>query len=331
MVGAVLVHNGRIIGEGWHQQYGEAHAEINCLASVQEADKPLIKDSIMYVSLEPCAHYGKTPPCALRLVKEHVKEVVICNTDPFEQVSGKGIHILADNGIRVETGILEAAGKWVDRRFFCFHEQKRPYIILKWAQTQDGFIAPEDKQRLQISSAESNKLVHKWRTEEDAIMVGYNTALHDNPQLTARHWQGNNPLRIVTDRKLQLDNSLHLFDNSVETWILNETKNETGGLTHYVQLNFEFHILPQLMDKLYHANKQSLIVEGGPTLLAAFIRDGLWDEARIFTGNKTLGKGIPAPQLTHEQFAFQQKISEDVLNVYTYKGTHYPYVNGYTL
>lgn len=331
MVGAVLVHNDRIIGEGWHQEYGKAHAEVNCLASVQEADKPLIKDSTMYVSLEPCAHHGNTPPCALRLVHEQVKEVVICNTDPYEQVSGRGIGILINNGIRVETGILEAAGRWVNRRFFCFHEQKRPYIILKWAQTQDGFMAPEDKHRMQISNDESNQLVHKWRTEEDAIMVGYNTAMHDNPQLTARLWEGKNPLRIVTDRKLQLDKTQHLFDEAAETWILNDETHDTSGHTHYIQLNFAHDILPQLMEKLHLANKQSLIVEGGPTLLAAFIRDGLWDEARILTGNKTLGKGVPSPQLTHAQYAFQQKIGNDVLDVYTYKDTHYPYVNGYAL
>jgi len=199
MVGAVLVYEGRVIGEGWHRQYGQAHAEVNCLESVAEEDKHLIPQSTMYVSLEPCAHYGKTPPCANRLVQEGIKKVVICNTDPFAQVDGKGITILKDSSAEVITGVQADAGRWLNMRFFCMQEQQRPYIILKWAQTADGFIAPADGSRLQISNQQSSQLVHKWRTEEDAIMVGYNTAVNDNPQLTARLWQGKNPLRIALD------------------------------------------------------------------------------------------------------------------------------------
>lgn len=329
MVGAVLVHNGCIIGEGWHQQYGQAHAEVNCLNAVDEKDKHLIADSTMYVSLEPCAHFGKTPPCAHRLVKEGIKNVVICNTDPFAQVDGKGIEILKQSGATVTTGILADAGEWINRRFFCMHTQHRPYIILKWAQTLDGYIAPEDGSRYQISNEQSSTLVHKWRTEESAIMVGYNTAVNDNPQLTARHWEGNNPLRIVIDKNLSLAISLKLFDNEASTWVLNTQKEDVQNSTHYIKLDFSTNIIPQLLERLYRTGKQSLIVEGGPMLLQSFIDAGLWDEARVFTAPKLLNNGIAAPILHHP--ALTTEIGTDKLELFVNPTSKYPYANGLEL
>lgn len=329
MVGAVLVHEGRIIGEGWHRIYGQAHAEVNCFESVVAEDRHLIPESTMYVSLEPCAHYGKTPPCSLRIVQEKVKNVVIANVDPFEKVGGKGIDILRSNDINVMTGVLDDAGKWLNRRFYCFHTQKRPYIILKWAQSQNGFIAPADKSRLQLSNVHSMHLVHKWRTEEAAIMVGYQTALNDNPQLTSRHWKGNQPLRIVTDRKLQLPASHFLFDQTEPTWVLNDQKEEVTGQVHYIKQAGSD--LPALMHQLHAANKLSIIVEGGPTLLKSFIDAGLWDEARVFTAGKSIPDGIAAPSLKNASLAMCADLEEDQLALYINQSSAYPYVNGMPL
>jgi len=331
MVGAVLVSNDRIIGEGWHHFYGGDHAEVNCLKNVTEADKHLVPESTMYVNLEPCAHFGITPPCAARLVAEKLKKVVIANKDPFEKVRGEGVKILKEGGIEVQTGVLEKEGLWVNRRFFCFHEHKRPYIILKWAQTEDGFMAPADRSPVQITGTQSQQLVHKWRTEESAIMVGATTALNDNPQLTARLWEGRQPLRIVLDRKLQLPHTHHLFDKSAATWIINELKETLEGNVHSVQLIFDHTLLTQLMHRLYDAKILSLIVEGGPFSLNSFIKKGLWDEARIFTGNVAIEDGIMAPALKDEVPAFDANTGSDSLQVFVNKHTHYPYVQGMEL
>lgn len=329
MVGAVLVHEGRIIAEGWHRRYGGAHAEVDCLAAVAEVDKHLVPHSTMYVSLEPCAHYGKTPPCANRLVEEGIKQVVICNKDPFAKVAGKGIEILKQSGADVITGLLDNAGRWVNRRFFCMNEQQRPYIILKWAQTTDGFIAPANGKRLQISNPHSSQLVHKWRTEEDAIMIGYNTAVNDNPQLTARLWEGKNPLRIVADKNLQLPGDLKLFDTTAETWVLNSRQESTGGNVHFMQLDFTTEIIPQLLKRMYAANKQSLIVEGGARLLQSFIQAGLWDEARVFTAPMQLTNGIAAPVLKHP--AYTTETCSDRLQLFVNPASAYDYINSCAL
>lgn len=328
MVGAVLVHNERIIGQGWHERYGHAHAEVNCLSAVADADKALIPESTMYVSLEPCAHHGKTPPCAERIVAEGIKHVVICNTDPHDKVAGKGIQILKDAGIEVTTDTLADAGRWVNRRFFCFHEQKRPYIILKWAQTQDGFIAPADKSRFAITNTKSNRLVHKWRTEEDAIIVGFNTACNDDPQLTARLWDGENPLRIVIDKNLALTKNYKIFNQDAETWILNNSKNTIEDNIHYIQMDFSKDIRPQLLQNLYEDGIQSLIVEGGAVLLNSFIQAGVWDEARVFIGNKLIVSGVSAPELNNATHVKQMMQDADQLNIYVHSGSHYPYVKG---
>jgi diaminohydroxyphosphoribosylaminopyrimidine deaminase/5-amino-6-(5-phosphoribosylamino)uracil reductase len=331
MVGAVLVYNDRIIGEGWHHYYGADHAEVNCLNNVAEQDKHLIPESSMYVNLEPCAHFGITPPCANRIVEERIKHVVIANTDPFEKVSGRGIEILTTAGVKVETGILETEGLWLNRRFFCYHQKQRPYIILKWAQTKEGYIAPADRSRMQITGAESQHLVHKWRTEEGAIMVGYNTALNDNPQLTARLHEGRQALRVVLDRKLQLPATHHLFDNAAATWIINEQEEQLRGNVHLVHLRFDNTLADQLLKRLYDAKILSLIVEGGAALLESFIKQDMWDEARIFTGNTQIINGVAAPILEHYTPAFTQKCGSDLLEAFVNKASAFPYVTGMEL
>jgi diaminohydroxyphosphoribosylaminopyrimidine deaminase / 5-amino-6-(5-phosphoribosylamino)uracil reductase len=331
MVGAVLVHHDRIIGEGWHHYYGADHAEVNCLKNVAQSDKYLISESTMYVNLEPCAHYGITPPCADRLVHDKIKKVIIANKDPFEKVSGKGIQILKNGGIEVTTGVCEKEGLWVNRRFLTFHSRRRPYIILKWAQTADGFIAPPDRSRIQISSPESNQLVHKWRTEESAIMVGYNTALYDNPVLTARHWEGLHPLRIVLDRQLQLPQTHNIFNNTAATWVINDQHEILSGNVHSVKLPFDDSLLPALMHRLHDTNILSVIVEGGAALLNSFITRGLWDEARMLTGTMTLKEGIAAPIMQDDISAFKSAVGNDQLQVSVNKHSAYQYIPGIEL
>lgn len=328
MVGAVLVYNQKIIGEGWHQQYGGNHAEVNCLNNVEKVYKHLIHESTLYVNLEPCAHQGNTPPCADRLVQEKIKHVVIANTDPFAQVNGRGLEILKQGGVAVTTGVMEKEGLWLNRRFFCFHTFRRPYIILKWAQTADGFIAPADRSRLQITGEYSQLLVHKWRTEEAAVMVGSTTAMNDNPQLTARLYDGRQPLRIITDRNLQLPDTHHIFDKKVPTWIVNELKDETTDNLEYVKLNYDEQFLEQLMERLYEGRILSLIVEGGSALLNSFINEGLWDEVRKFTGKSILNEGIPAPQLKNGDRVLNTFVEQDTLDIFVNNKSPYSYVRG---
>ena len=225
MVGAVLVYNNRIIGEGYHREYGMPHAEVNCIASVKKEDLRLVNKSVMYVSLEPCAHYGKTPPCADLIIQYRIPKVVVGCRDPFPEVNGKGIEKLLAAGVNVTTGILEKECRELNKRFFTFHTQRIPYIVLKWAQSSDGAIAATDGSAIQISNAYSSILVHRWRSEEAAILVGTRTAMLDDPALTTRLWPGKNPVRLVIDRELKLPVSLRLFDESVPTVIFNELKN----------------------------------------------------------------------------------------------------------
>lgn len=331
MVGALLVYNERVIGEGWHHLHGAAHAEVACLENVAAADKHLIPESTMYVNLEPCAHHGHTPPCAVRLVKERVKKVVIANVDPFDKVSGKGIEILKQGGVEVEAGLMDREGLWLNRRFFCFHTHRRPYVILKWAQTLNGYIAPADRSRFQITAGASRQLVHRWRTEEAAIIVGTATARNDNPELTARLWSGKQPLRIVLDRNLTLPRHHHLFNNTAPTWIVNELEESASGNVAYVKLPFGDTLLPNLMERLFKAKILSLIVEGGAALLESFMHLGLWDEARIFIGAVDLANGLPAPVLKNGTLAFTQKMEQDNLGVFVNKDSMYPYAGGMDL
>jgi diaminohydroxyphosphoribosylaminopyrimidine deaminase/5-amino-6-(5-phosphoribosylamino)uracil reductase len=302
MVGAVVVHDGKIIGEGYHQKYGQAHAEVNAIAQVTERfdnHAELLKNSTIYVSLEPCAHYGKTPPCADLIIKHQIPKVVVGCRDPFAQVDGKGIEKLLNAGIEVITGVLEDECRWLNRRFFTKVQKHRPYIILKWAQTQDGFFAPADGSQFWITGQEARKLVHKWRSEEDAILVGKNTVMADNPQLNTRYWDGPSPKRVVIDRRLELDKGLNIFDNSAETLIFNEVKFDLEGNNKYIALeDFERFVPQYILYQLYLQDIQSVIIEGGAHTLNSFIEAGLWDEARVFTGDKILTRGIKAPQIT---------------------------------
>lgn len=299
MVGAVVVHNDRIIGEGYHRKYGEAHAEVNAINQVlnnfRNADK-LLRESTIYVSLEPCAHYGKTPPCADLIIKHQIPSVVVGCRDPFSQVNGRGIEKLKEAGINVITGIMEQECQELNKRFFTRVQKQRPYIILKWAQTADGYFAPNDNSQLWITGPEARKLVHKWRGEEDAILIGKNTAKIDNPQLNTRYWPGKSPKRVVIDRRLDLNTSLYLFDQTVETLVFNEIKTDIDGKIKYIALEDFNNFVPQyILFQLYIQDIQSVIIEGGAATLNSFIEAGLWDEARIFTGNVLLSKGIKAP------------------------------------
>ena len=299
MVGAVIVCDGNIIGEGYHEQYGKAHAEVNAVNQVlAEFDnaEDLLKKSTIYVSLEPCAHYGKTPPCADLIIKHQIPKVVVGCRDPFDQVNGKGIEKLQAAGVEVVNGVLEAECQWLNRRFFTRVKKQRPYIILKWAQTNDGFFAPADNSQLWITGEESRRLVHKWRSEEDAILIGKNTAAIDDPKLNTRFWPGKSPKRVVIDRRLELGHHLNIYDQSVETLIFNEVKTDIKGKIKYIALEDFDRFVPQyILFQLYLQDLQSVIIEGGVHTLNSFIEAGLWDEARIFTGQAILVQGTKAP------------------------------------
>ncbi len=314
MVGCVIVYNNQIIGEGWHKQYGDWHAEVNAINAVE--DKSLLKESTAFVTLEPCSHFGKTPPCADLLIKHQLKRVVICNVDTNPLVGGKGITKLREAGIEVETGILEQEGRMLNRRFFTFMEKKRPYIMLKWAQTADGFIARENHDSKWISNTLSRTLVHKWRTEEDAIMVGTQTALYDNPQLNVRNWTGKNPVRVVIDSQLRLPSSLALFDQKQFTICYNLIKNENKENLHLVMVENKENMLQEIIEDLYTRKIQSLIVEGGSKLLNSFIGLHLWDEARVFRSTQVFGKGIAAP-LFQGKLANVSFLKGDEISIYS--------------
>ncbi len=299
LVGAVVVHNGKITGEGYHAEYGKAHAEVNAINNVK--NHKLLPDSTLYVSLEPCCHHGKTPPCTDLIIKKGIKNVVVGMQDPFPDVAGRGIQILKDNGINVISNVLQKECKELNKRFITYYDKKRPYIILKWAQTADGFIDINrdktiTKRPTWITSQNLKMLVHKWRHQEDAIMVGTNTAIADNPMLNIRNWKGKNPLRVVIDKNLKLPKSLSIFNKSASTIVFNSIKNSENDNISFLKINFNGNnTVKQILDELYKRKIQSLIVEGGRYLLQSFIDEGLWDEARIFKGGQTFGDGVEAP------------------------------------
>ncbi|MBK9461368.1 MAG: bifunctional diaminohydroxyphosphoribosylaminopyrimidine deaminase/5-amino-6-(5-phosphoribosylamino)uracil reductase RibD [Sphingobacteriales bacterium] len=320
-VGAVIVYQNRIIGEGYHQQYGQAHAEPNAINSVLPQDKHLLSQSTLYVSLEPCSHFGKTPPCSDLIIKTGIPKVVIASPDPFELVNGQGIEKLRAAGIEVTIDILQTEANWLMRRFLTYHQQQRPYIILKWAQTANHFIAPTNKQQQWISNSFAKMLTHRWRTEEQAILVGTNTALADNPQLTARLWIGKQPLRLVIDRYGRLQNKpLHLLDNSLPTVVFTQThpnQNVNQANLQYIPINFEHQPLQQILHFLYQQKIQSVIVEGGAALLNSFIDANLWDEARVFTAPIYWDNGLTAPLLSNAKLHQKQKIDDNCLTIFT--------------
>lgn len=295
MVGAVIVCDGKIIGEGYHAKCGEAHAEVNAIRSVKNPE--LLKRSTIYVSLEPCAHHGKTPPCADLIVEKQLKRVVIGCQDPFAKVNGKGIEKLRNAGIEVKVGVLEEACLELISRFVTFHAQKRPYITLKWAQSSDGFIdyKRNDGEAVKLSNDLTRMLVHKRRSEHTAILVGRRTALLDNPSLTIRDWHGKAPLRLVLDKDLSLPDSLHLFDGSEPTIVFTSKEKEPYNNVEYIRLDFSTSILPQMMEVLFARNIQSLLVEGGSQLLQSFLDENCWDEIFVEEAPFTLQDGVKAP------------------------------------
>jgi len=321
MVGAVIVHKNKIIGEGYTSPYGGAHAEVNAINSVK--DKSLLSESTIYVTLEPCSHYGKTPPCADLILKHHIKNVVVGLLDPHEKVAGQGIQKLKDAGCQVTVGVLEKECREHHKRFLTFQEKKRPYLILKWAETRDGFIAPEthlrteEKQAFWITSPYSRQLVHQWRTEEQAILVGTNTVLADNPKLNVRSWTGRNPTRIIIDRNLKIDASHHVLDKSVKTIVFTAISDETkyNPDVVYLLIDFSKEIAAQICEALYLQNIQSILIEGGQRTLQTFIDEDLWDEARVFIGNSTFKNGIKTPSLVGT-LKETNILDQDLLNLY---------------
>jgi len=295
MVGAVIVHNDRIIGEGYHARCGEGHAEVNAIRSVK--DESLLQESTIYVSLEPCSHYGKTPPCADLIIRKGIPRVVVGCVDPFSLVSGRGIQKLKDAGIDVKVGVLEAECRQLIKRFVTFNTQQRPYITLKWAESADGFIDinREEGQPVVLSTPITSMYVHKQRAEHHAILVGRRTALLDNPSLTTRNWYGKNPVRLVIDKELTLPTSLKLFDGSAPTWIFTAQDKASTSQVIYFKLDFSRSILPQILQKLYENKLQALLVEGGSQLLQSFIDEGLWDEIYTEHSAKVLENGVKGP------------------------------------
>ncbi|MBA6315472.1 bifunctional diaminohydroxyphosphoribosylaminopyrimidine deaminase/5-amino-6-(5-phosphoribosylamino)uracil reductase RibD [Cellulophaga baltica] len=321
MVGAVVVHKNKIIGEGYTSPYGGSHAEVNAINSVK--DKGLLSESTIYVTLEPCSHYGKTPPCADLILKHHIKNVVVGLLDPHKKVAGQGIQKLRDAGCQVTVGVLEKECREHHKRFLTFQEKKRPYLILKWAETRDGFIAPahhlraEEKQAFWITNPYSRQLVHQWRAEEQAILVGTNTVLADNPKLNVRSWTGRNPIRIIIDRNLKIDASYHVLDKTVKTIVFTAVSDETKYKPDaaYLLIDFSKEIAAQICEALYLQNIQSILIEGGQRTLQTFIDENLWDEARVFVGNSTFKNGIKAPSLVGT-LKETNTLDQDILNLY---------------
>jgi diaminohydroxyphosphoribosylaminopyrimidine deaminase/5-amino-6-(5-phosphoribosylamino)uracil reductase len=317
MVGAVLVFDDRIIGEGYHQRYGEAHAEPNCIQhAVENGHADLLSRSTLYVSLEPCVHFGKTPPCADLIIRNQIPKVVVGCRDPFKEVDGrlndtvaqeKGIEKLRSAGVEVAFGILEKECKDLNKRFLGFHTKHRPYIILKWAQTVNHKIAGQGSDRLYITNEFTTRVVHKWRSEEASILIGTNTAMMDDPELTTRLWTGNSPIRLVVDMDLKLPRHLKIFDGQVKTVVFNKLKHEDNGRLLFYQVTEDVSLVHQIINALYQLKILSIIVEGGTKLLQSFIDEGMWDEARVITNEELLVKnGLDAPQ-----FVSAFKISEE--------------------
>ncbi len=318
MVGAVIVYKGSIIGEGYHRKFGDRHAEANAINSLK--DKSLLEKSTLYVNLEPCSHLGKTPPCSELIARNNIPRIVIGTIDPNSIVSGKGIKILESNGAEVITGILEKEAVKLNKRFFTYYKKNRPYVILKWARSNDGFI-DIDRDKKQpgkinwISNMTSRILVHKWRTEEHSIFIGTTTALLDDPRLNIRYWNGNSPLRMVLDRTLMLPKKLKIFDGTIKTLVFTEKDAISGNNTEYVKVNFNNNLLGEILGILFEREIQSVFVEGGKMLIESFIKNNLWDEARIFTGKMNFNSGIKGPEINkaHDQQIF---VADDKLQIF---------------
>jgi len=307
LVGSVIVHDGRIIGEGWHRKAGEPHAEVNAINSVK--DPSLLRKSTIYVSLEPCSHFGKTPPCSDLIIDKGIPEIVIGTVDPNEKVAGKGIAKLEADVRKVTVGVLENQCHELNKRFFTFHTKKRPYIILKWAETADGFIAPLQKSKREpvwITNEYSRQLVHKWRSEEQAILVGTQTVVDDNPTLDVRDWKGENPVRIVLDQNKRISKESHIFGNQSKTIVYADA------------IDFSKDVALQLSGQMHADGIHSVIVEGGRRTIETFLSENLWDEARVFKGNKIFGNGVPAPSMPHLQAEKKIILDDELLIFYNH-------------
>ena len=308
LVGSVVVYNNEIIGEGWHRKSGEPHAEVNAINSVK--DKSLLSKATIYVSLEPCSHFGKTPPCCDLIIAHKIPNVVIGTIDPFAKVAGTGIKKLIENGKNVTVGILEDECNELNKRFFTFHTKKRPYIILKWAESSDGFIAPlskETQKPVWITNEYSRQLVHKWRSEEQAILVGTNTVIDDNPSLTTRDWSGNNPIRIVLDQNNRISKESHIFDNQAKTFTISKEN-----------INFNNNTALEISNLLFNEGIQSLIIEGGRQTLQTFIDANIWDEARVFKGEISLKEGTKAPIISGNETKKEQFLKDELLTFFNH-------------
>jgi diaminohydroxyphosphoribosylaminopyrimidine deaminase/5-amino-6-(5-phosphoribosylamino)uracil reductase len=312
MVGSIIVYNGKVIGEGYHERFGSHHAEVNAINSVK--DKSFLSECTLYVNLEPCSHFGKTPPCSDLIIKYKIPKVVIGSIDTYSEVSGTGIEKMRKAGIDVKVKVMNNESRELNKRFFTFHEKKRPYIIFKWAESKDGFIAPNNQtEPFWMTSKESKKLVHKWRSEEDAILIGRITAEKDNPSLTVREIKGDNPIRIVIDKDLKLSANLNLFNSESETIIVNAMKSENQSNNSYTKIEFN-NFINNTLKELHKQKIQSIIIEGGTTTIQSFINKDIWDEARIFTTNKEINNGIKAPRINGKILS-ETKIDTDSLKI----------------
>ncbi|MGM0636314.1 MAG: bifunctional diaminohydroxyphosphoribosylaminopyrimidine deaminase/5-amino-6-(5-phosphoribosylamino)uracil reductase RibD [Bacteroidota bacterium] len=324
LVGSVVVYQDKIIGEGWHHQSGENHAEVNAIQSVK--DKSLLKKSTLYVSLEPCSHFGKTPPCSDLIISMNIKKVVVGMVDPFEKVAGKGIKKLIDAGCEVVVGVLEEKCQQLNKRFLCFYQKKRPYIILKWAESIDGFLSPfvfpeknKNNAPVWITNSHSKQLVHRWRSQENSILIGSNTAIADNAKLNTRLWKGASPTRIIIDQKLSVPTTHFVHDQSVKTIFITDKKTHSDRIIEndhlkIERINFNDNLPKQICNILYNNSIQSVIIEGGRQTLQAFIDYNTWDEARIFTGDKIFKQGTKAPKI-NKNIHHQNKILTDQLKL----------------
>ncbi|MFN0174343.1 MAG: bifunctional diaminohydroxyphosphoribosylaminopyrimidine deaminase/5-amino-6-(5-phosphoribosylamino)uracil reductase RibD [Saprospiraceae bacterium] len=317
LVGAVLVYEGKIIGEGWHQFWGEPHAEVNCLRAVSPENQHLIPYSTLFCNLEPCAHFGKTPPCTDLILRQKIRRVVVSNTDPNPLVAGKGLEKLKKAGVELRVGVLEEQGQWLNRSFFNWITKNRPYVILKWAHSADGFLGKKDV-RTAISSPAALRLVHRWRAECDAILVGTNTAYLDNPRLDVRHYFGKNPLRIVLDTKGKIPPSHHFFDDSTETWVFGQPlKGASFSKTKFIPTEDKI-LISNILDALKISGRSILLVEGGANLLNQFLKTGYWNEIRVLQNKQVLGEGVKAPQLPEYVIMKEQfQIEADMVRIFT--------------
>ncbi|MCL4136074.1 UNVERIFIED_CONTAM: hypothetical protein GTU68_001409 [Idotea baltica] len=315
LVGAVLVWNDEIIGEGYHQKFGTAHAEVNAINDALKKHPEKIREATIYISLEPCFHFGKTPPCVDLLLKHEIKKVLIANIDPHIKVANKSIAKLEASGVEVHVGLLADEASFLNRRFFTVHQKQRPFVILKWAESVDGFLAPKPATRLQLSNAQVASMNQTWRAQEMAIMVGTNTAEIDNPQLSNRSGWGDSPIRIVIDRNGRLSPKLNIFDGSQETIVFTSLNKENKSNLEFVQIDFEQAVVPQILFVLYEKQIKSLIVEGGAMLLQSFIELDCWDEIRQIKTNSILKKGLTAPKV-NAGLRFTQQIGNNTIRIY---------------